>query len=45
MLQVADMLCNVELLQCKIEEGHLSRSGIAFFGLARKNQKGFNQAH
>ena len=39
LLQVADMLCNVELLQYKIEEGHLSHSDIAFFGLARKIKK------
>lgn len=39
LLQVADMLCNVELLQYKIEEGHLTHSDVAFFGLTRKIKK------
>ena len=39
LLQVADMLCNIELLQYKIEEGHLSHSEVAFFGLSRKIKK------
>lgn len=39
LLQIADMLCNVELLQYKIKEGNLSHSDIAFFGLSGKIKK------
>lgn len=39
LLQVADLLCNVELLNYKIEQGSLTHSDIAFFGLKRKIKK------
>lgn len=39
LLQAADLLCNVELLSYKIDQGSLTHSDVAFFGQKRKIKK------
>ncbi len=39
LLQTADLICNIELLSFKSDQGKLSHSDIAFFGQKRKIKK------